>query len=79
MEQNIIQINAGIKTNVDVSVKIHHICEKEYLLNPSTCIIENGKYLASIMNEIISDKIINEEETNFMEKNITCETQKNMF
>ena len=28
------------------------------------------------MDEIISDKIINEEETNFIEKNITCETQK---
>ena len=26
--------------------KKHHIYEKEYVWNPSTCISENGKYLA---------------------------------
>ena len=36
-----------------------------YVWNPSTCNWENGKYLASIMDEIICDEIINTEETNF--------------
>ena len=26
--------------------KKHHICENAYVCNPSTCICENGKYLA---------------------------------
>ena len=45
-----------------------YICEKEYLWNPSTCICENGKYLASGMDKIICDEIINTEETNFNDK-----------
>ena len=31
--------------------KKHHICEKYYLWNPSKCSFENGKYLASIMDD----------------------------
>ena len=62
----------------------HHICEKEYVWDPSTCICGNGKYLASIMDDsvITCDKVIgsHDEEietipTNFNEKNITCKTQ----
>ena len=30
--------------------KKHYICEKDYVQNPATCICENGKYLASIMD-----------------------------
>ena len=52
-----------------------HVCEKDYAWNPSTGNCENGKYLASIMDEIICDEIINSEETNFNEKNITCKTE----
>ena len=39
-----------------------HICEKDYIWNPSTCICENGKYLASIMDDsvITFDKAIEE-------------------
>ena len=44
-----------------------HICEKEYVWNPSKCICENGIYLASIMDTIICDEIIDVKETNFNE------------
>ena len=49
MEQNVIQINGGITITVDVNVKNIIYVKKEYVWNPSTCICENGKYLASIM------------------------------
>ena len=63
--------------------KKHHICEKFYVWNPATCNCENGKYLASIIDNsgIICDNVIKsyDEETktiptNFNEKNITCKT-----
>ena len=40
--------------------KRHHVCEKYYIWNPSTCTWENGKYLASIMDDstITCDEII---------------------
>ena len=53
MKQNVIQINGGIKTNVDVSVKNIIYVKKEYVWNPSTCIYENGKYLANIADDSI--------------------------
>ena len=31
--------------------KNRHVCEKDYILNPSTCSCENGKYLASIVDD----------------------------
>ena len=54
--------------------KKHHICEKEYIWNPAPCSCENGKYLASIINdsEITWDEIIEETKrvpTNFNKKN----------
>ena len=71
--------------------KKYRICEKEYVWNPSTCICENGKYLASIMNDstIICDEVIDADAklspkeddgtttipTNFNEKKVTCKTQ----
>ena len=54
-----------------------HICEKYYVCNTATCNYENGKYLASVLDDsaIISDKITEsyKEETkaiptNFYEK-----------
>ena len=50
MGKNVIQINGGTTINVDVSVRKHHVCEKDYIWNPSTCSCENGKYLASIID-----------------------------
>ena len=31
--------------------KKHYICKKDYTWNPATCNYENGKYLASIMDD----------------------------
>ena len=54
---------------------------KDYILNPATCNCENGKYLASIMDNsaIIFDEVIKSygEEiktipTNLNEKRVTC-------
>ena len=85
-----VQINGRITINVDVSIK-RHVCEKDYIWNPSTCSCENGKYLASIMDDsvITCDEIIdaeaksNDQETktiptNFNEKNITYQI-KNFY
>ena len=58
--------------------KKHHICENDYIWNPTTCIGGNRKYLASIMDDsvITCDEIIEETvPTNFNEKKATCKTQ----
>ena len=64
--------------------KKQYICEKDYALNPATCNCENGKYLASIIDDsiITCQEVIksNEEEiktipTNFNENKATCKTQ----
>ena len=52
-----------------------NICEKDFIWNPATCNCENGKYLASIMDKIICDEIVDVKEKNFNEKNITFKTQ----
>ena len=52
---------------------------KKIVWNPATCNRENGKYLASIMDDsaIVRDEIIEsyDDKTNFNEKNATCKTQ----
>ena len=64
--------------------KKRHVCEKDYIWNPSTCSCENGKYSASIMDNsaITYDKVIEpyDEETktiptNFNEKKANCKMQ----
>ena len=64
--------------------KKRHVCKKDYVLNPAICKCENGKYLASIMDDsaIACDEIIesyNEKTktvlTNFNEKKATCKMQ----
>ena len=37
-----------------------HVCEKDYIWNPAACSCENGKYLASIMDDsaIMCDEVI---------------------
>ena len=55
----------------------HHICEKYYIWNPATCSCENGKYLASIIDDSVFtyDEIIdrkaksNDEETKTIRTN----------
>ena len=54
--------------------KKHHINKKDYILNPATCSSENGKYLASIMDDsaITYHEIIEETvSANFNEKKAT--------
>ena len=66
--------------NINVSVKKHHICGKDYIWNPVTCSCENGKYLVSIIDDNLvmnCDEIIEETKTiptNFYEKKSTCKT-----
>ena len=62
--------------------KKRHVCEKDYIWNPTTCICKDGKYLASIMDDsaITCDESYDEETqnitTNFNVKKTTCELQK---
>ena len=42
---------------------------KKYVWNPGMWSCKNGKYLASIMDTIISDEIIDVKETSFDKKN----------
>ena len=60
----------------------HCVCEKDYIWSPATCSCENGKYLASVIdnyNSVITcDEIIEETKTiptKFNEKNIICGTK----
>ena len=61
-----------------------HVCEKDYICNPATFSCENGKCLASIMDNsvIICDEVIesyNEEESNFNEKKQTVKCKISIF
>ena len=42
--------------------KKRHICEKDYIWNPATCCFKNGKYLSSIIDDLVItyDEIIGE-------------------
>ena len=53
-----------------------YACEKDYIWNPSIYSCENGKYLASIMDDsaIICDKV-KTIPTNFNKKKAICKTQ----
>ena len=52
--------------------KKRHVCKNNYVWNPATCNCDNGKYLASIMDDSanICDEIIEsyDDEKNFNEK-----------
>ena len=57
--------------NYQCECKKYHICEKDYIWNPSTCVCEYRKYLASIIDDsvITEDEIIAETVlTNFNKK-----------
>ena len=61
MRKNVIQINGRIMINVYVSLrKVMYVCLEMCVWNPDTCNCENGKYLASVMNDsaIVCDEII---------------------
>ena len=80
MVENVIQLESGIAINVGASLKIkkNHVCEED-IWNPTTCNCENGKYLASNIDNLVitCDEIIEETKTapkNFNEKNAICKT-----
>ena len=60
MAESVIQIKSGIMINVNLSAKKHCTCEKHNICNPATCDCENGKHLASIIDNsmITCDEII---------------------
>ena len=79
MEENLTHINGEITINVDANVKNAMFVKKDYVWNPSTYNCENGKYLATIMDNsvIMCDEVIEsyDEERNFNEKKATCKTR----
>ena len=38
---------------MNVNLKEHHVCEKDYDWNPATCSCKNGKYLGSIIDDSV--------------------------
>ena len=59
MEENAIRIKSGITIYVSVIVKIRKTCVQKRLY-PATCGCENGKYLASVIDNsvVMCDEII---------------------
>ena len=59
--------------------KKHHICEKDYIWHPATCSCENGKYLASTIDNFVitCDEIIEKIKTvlTSLTEKIDCKTQ----
>ena len=82
MVESELQIKSG---KCRCETKKHHMCEKDYIWNPAICSCQNGKYLASIIDDsvIMRDKIINAEKntvtTNFNEKNAICKIKVYYF
>ena len=71
MKENVIQITSRIKCRREC--KKYHICEKDYIRNPATCSCENGKYLASVIDDsnIMWDEVIDAEDNCFCKTNFT--------
>ena len=63
MLEKVSQIKSRIMINVGASVKKHYICEKDYIWNLATCSCENGRYLTSIIDNLVitCDEIIDSE------------------
>ena len=87
MEENVIYISSGITINVNASVE-NVMYVKGLYLSPATCSCENGKYLASIMDDsaITCDEVIvsyNEKAkpitTKLDEMKATCKMQNFCF
>ena len=82
IEENIVRVKSRIMINVNAKCKKHHLCEKNYISNLTTCSCKNGKYFASITNNSVikcdkkgvEAKSYNEE-TKTIPKNIICKTK----
>ena len=69
MKENVIQTNSGITINVDMSVrKVMYV--NKIMLGSYYVQLQNGKYLASIMDKIICDKIIDFKKKRILMKKI---------
>ena len=56
MVANVTRTKSGTTINAYVSVKIqtNFMCtQKSYIWNPAICICENGKYLGSIIDDLV--------------------------
>ena len=69
MKENVIQTNSGITINVDMSVR-KVIYVNKIMLGSYYVQLQNGKYLASIMDKIICDKIIDFKKNRILIKKI---------
>ena len=74
MEEHVIQTNQWWNNDkYQCDCKKFHVCEKDYVWNPDACNCENGKYLASIMDDsaIMCDEVIEsyDEETKTVSTN----------
>ena len=60
MAENVPRMKIGIKINVGMRAKKHHVCEKDYIWNPATCSCENSKYVGRIVDDAVvtCDEII---------------------
>ena len=80
--KNVTEINVGITINANMGIK-NIYPTKNYVWNPATCNCENGKYLASIMDDsaIICDEVIMsyEGETNVNETKHSVKQKIFMF
>ena len=64
--------------------KEYNACEKDYIWNCATCSWQNGKYLASVIDDsiIMCDEIVDTTKTvptNFNEKKVTCTLKISLF
>ena len=76
--ENVIQTKSGIMINVDARNKKHWVHEKYYIWNPATCSCENGKYLASIIYDLVitCDEIIDSESNLYDEETKKKQSQQ---
>ena len=53
MVESVIQIKNGIMVSADANVEKHLLCAKYYIWNLATRSFENGKYLASVIDDLV--------------------------
>ena len=76
------KFNSNQKWNYDkfqCKCKKHHTCENDYIWNPVTCNYKNGKYLASIIDNLVimCDEIIDAEPKLYDQETKTVTTSFN--
>ena len=85
--KNVTRIKIGKTINACVSVKNqkkHYACKKGYIWISATCTCENGKYLGSIIENLVitCNEIIEESKTvptNINDRKLSCQTKISIF